>query len=269
MNTKFGLPLKEASVQTMLPIIVEPRCQLLGYFTIQETTFASGAVPDTFPLLEGNVKIKSVTLPPSVSTDGYGQKQYVAAVYTEDEAKFDPQGGYSSLVGINDTGNFAMWLNPAEARRLRENRGVLINSILVNMKTYNGASPNVPTPPDAQDGEQTWYAGLNVSINDLQCSFFDFNWLDTFKVKLVKSGVFNDLDPLSISILSNPPDGSFKSTIVTGPGQQAFGTGAIVFSTIRILRLKDVSPGDFNFAYRITNINNGEYTDVNLVLTVV
>lgn len=269
MNTQFGLPLTKASVQTLLPIICEPRCQLLGYFSIQETTFDAGDVPATFALAEGNVKIKSITLPPSVSTDGYGTNQYVAAVYTEDEAKFEPQGGYSSWIDINDTGNFAQWLNPAETRFLRYNRGVLINSILVNMKSYNEGAVPAPTPPDAQDGTQTWYANLNISISEFDCQFFDFNWIDTFKAKLTKSGMFNELDPLSISVLANPPGGGLKSTIVTGPGQQAFGTGAIIFSTIRVLKLKDITAGDYTFTYRITNVNNGKYTDVNLVLTVV
>lgn len=269
MNTQFGLPLKVASKQTMLPIITEPRGDLLGYFAIASTTFAEGNVPETFALAEGSVRITSVTPPVRVDDgSGYGVEQYVAAVYTEDEAKFEPQGGYSAWIDINDTGNFAIWFNPAQVRFLRQGRGVLINSLLVNMQSYGGGALDPVDPPDVVNGTQRWVANLSVSINELGCSFFDFNWMETFEAVLKAQQPYNNIEPLTITTIANPPGGAFKSTIVAGDGQQAFSQGAVIFSTVRIIRLQDVLPGNFDFVFRVSD-TKGNFTDVTLTLEVV
>jgi hypothetical protein len=242
---------------------------LYGYFVIAETTFAAGSVPATFALNEGAVSIQSVTPPVGVN-DGhnYGVPQYVAAVYTEDQAKLEPYGGYSAFIDINDTGNYAMWLNPSYARQLRSGRGVLINSLLVNPAAYVPPAPGSATPPNVTNGTQRWAANLTVSINQLGCSFFDFNWIQTFQAVMANTVPFNDAQPLSIEIVSNPTGGAFKSTIVGGDGQQAMSSGAVIFSTCRIIRLQDVTAGDYVFTYKVTD-TKGLSSTCTLTLTVV
>jgi hypothetical protein len=98
-------------------------------------------------------------------------------------------------------------------------------------------------------------------MNDLQvgCGFFDFNWVTLFQAK-------SQAQPLRIEIVSNPPTGEFKTTIVPYPS--VIGAGAVEFNTLRIIKLKPVDPGTFTFNYMVYD-QMGQKTPVVLTLTVV
>jgi hypothetical protein len=257
-NNKLGLPLATPSHQTILPIFCGGNGNLQGFFTIASTTFNGSET--SFTLADGAVPIQSVTLPKKVS-DGsnYGVQQYMAVVYPDDQVSKRPWVGHSAWVDTNDTGYAISYSMPSQGWYTRYNRGTLITNLRVNMAALSMTPPS-STPPSATNATQRWVASMNRLSSELECGFFDFNWVSLFKASSPS------IDPLSITIVSNPAGGVFKSTLV--PYQVVAGQGGVQFNTVRIIRLLDAAAGTYVFNYQVTD-TKGNTTPCTLTLTVV
>lgn len=257
-SNKYGLPLKAPSSQTILPIICGGNGMLRGFFTIAKTVFTGAET--TFALAEGPVAIKSVTLPDTVDDGrGYGVKQYMAAVYDDDELFARPWIGYSAWVDTNDTGYALSYSMPTQGWMTRYNRGVLITNLLVAMDEQS-LLPPADLPPVVTPGAVRWVASMDVNGSQLECGFFDFNWVDLFKVTSPGN------NPIRLDLVSNPPGGAFKSTLV--PYQAIQPTGAVEFNTVRIIKLLNAAAGTYVFNYNVVDDHNVS-TPVVLTLTLV
>lgn len=253
-DNKLGLPLSAPSTQTILPVVTD-NGNIQGFFTISETTFTGAET--TFALAEGSVAIKSVTLPEKVSDGrGYGVRQYMAAVYATPRLR--EWLGYSAFVNTNDTGYGVRHVMPTQGWFTYYNRGVLVTNLLVGMDA-TVTVPESNVPPDASNGTIRWVASMSAASSQMKCGFFDFPWVDLFKVK-------SDRTAVRIEIVSNPAGGEFKSTLVPNPTITPLG--GVEFNTVRIIRLKDVAAGAYVFTYKVVDDKN-QSTTCTLTLTVV
>ncbi len=253
-NNKLGLPLKQPSIQTIIPVVTD-NGNIMGFFTIAATTF--DGTETSFALLEGPVEITSITLPAKAS-DGsnYGVEQYMAAYY--DTPRLREWLGYSAFVSVNDTGYDTRYSMPTQGYVRRHNRGILITNLSVGMDTQvTVLEPAVP--PNVQNAAVRWVAKLSANSVTLQCGFFDFPWTTLFQAK-------SDLTPIRIEIVANPPGGKFKSTLVPNPVISPLGN--IEFNTVRIIKLGEAHAGDYVFNYMVIDDKN-QSTPCTLTLTVV
>lgn len=259
-NTQYGLPLTTSSTQTILPVVINTN-MVIGFYTIAKTTFAN-PMPATYALAEGPVSISTVTLPKGIS-DSNGPKvvpQYVASVLTTSQAYARPWLGYTSFIDPMSVGEFHRWSLPSTGAVLTQNDGALITALRVSMATV--VSPNVnPSAPNPQAGTLNWQASASVDSFNMECGFFDFNWVTLFKE--TNSGV----NPLRITTISNPTGGSLKSTVVSGSGQDYVQNGASIFDTVRIILLRPVPAGAYSFVFAVTDQYN-QTANVNFTLNI-
>jgi hypothetical protein len=284
-SNKLGLPLIEAyteddpvpvtSTQTILPVICGGRigadgeleqgmygaCKILGWLPIASTEF--DGTERTFTTSDGPIPITTVTLPYKAdqnTAETQRVRQYMAAVFPETTERDQPWLGYTNFISTNESEYAMQWFMPTMGQMYRLNLGPLIKDLTIRMDADAGAPPAPPTPPDADNGTLRWVT--SVSMNDMQqhCPTIDFNWVNLFNAQT--AGV----DPLRIEIVSNPPGGALKTTIVPYPVVAPLG--GIEFNTLRIIKLHEVAAGDYVFNYQIVDTNGG-ITPVVLTLTVV
>lgn len=259
-NNKLGQPLVAPSAQTILPIINGGNGNIVGFYPIALTTF--NGTERKFTLSQGDVPITSITLPRGIDDgSGYGVGQYMAAVFDAPLDKHDmPWLGYSEFVSINDIGYGMTWYQPVVGRGWVLQKGTLLAALSLGMD-QSPSAPDVPQPPTAVNGVLRWAGRLNLSSSEYECAFFDFNWVALFQAKTSNANL-----PKRLEVLSNPPGGEFKSTLVPYPS--ATPLGMLEFNTVRILRLKNAVAGDYVFNYRVVDHNNLSVT-CELTLTVV
>lgn len=259
-NTQYGLPLSSNSTQTILPVVINTN-KVVGFFTIAKTTFAN-PMPKTYALAEGLVPISTVTLPIGVS-DGTGYKavpQYVAALYSQVVEYAKPWLGYTSFIDPIDTGEFSRWSLPSGGTTLYKGDGSLIGALRVRMD-LNAVSPVIKPAPNPQPANLNWQASTSVDAFNMECGFFDFNWVAQF------NQANTGYNPMRITTVSNPAGGQLKSTVVSASGQSDIGAGAIMFDTVRIIMLRPVPSGNYTFVFAVTNDNN-QTVNVNLNLNI-
>lgn len=247
-NNKLGLPLAEPSVQTILPIINAGNGNIVGFYPIAQTSF--DGTERQFALSQGNVPINTVTLPPKINDGtGYGVKQYVAVIFDAPLDKHNmPWLGYSEFVDTNSTGYQLRWYQPSIGRGWLLQQGTVIGALALGMD-QSPPAPNTPVPPTAVNGTMRWAGRLDLNGSEYECAFFDFNWVELFQVKSE-----NPNYPKRLEVVSSPPGGEFKSSLVPYPALTPLGCPE--FNTIRILRLKNAVAGDYVFNYRVVDSNN-------------
>lgn len=256
-NNVLGAPLTSPSKQTILPVVCGGNGNLQGFFAIQATTFIG--TETEFTLAEGAVAIESVTLgQKSLDGSGYGVGQYMAAVYDDDQKSLEPWLGYSSFIDLRSIGYSHRYVMPTQGWRTYLTRGILVTNLLVNMAA-DESEAETETPPVVSNGAIRWAAAMSANSAQLECGFFDFNWVSLFQAK-------SDRQAIRIDIVSNPVGGELKSTIVPYPAVTP--QGAVQFNTIRIIKLDDVAPGQYVFNYVVTDDQN-QSTTCTLTLTVV
>lgn len=258
-SNKLGLPLAAPSRQSIIPVICGHDSLIQGFFPIAVHTFDG---TETTVTIDGSpVAITSVTLP-AVVDDGNGQRvrQYMAAVYPTEQKLTRPWIGYASFTPDDDAQYLgARHVMPTQGWKTTYYLGPLVTNLMVNMAD-DAFSPEVVNPPSVQNGTIRWAASMASNPTGLDCGFFDFLWTDLFKAST------QGIDPLMISIVSNPAGGYFKSTLVPNPTVSPLG--GVFFDTVRIIRLQDAPAGDYVFNYAVTDTKN-QVTNCQLTLTVV
>lgn len=256
-NNKLGLALDRPSKQTIIPVLANGNGNIEGFYTITATTFQG--TETTFALADGTIPITSVTLPKAADQGtGYRVNQYMAHVIPASELRSKPWLAHSAFVNTNDTGYGRSFSMATYGSIMRYNRGVLITNLMVSMATSETVSPD-NTPPVAQNAAIRWAASIMANSTQMQCGFFDFQWVNLFRSK-------TGTNPLRIETVTSPAGGEFKSTLVASP--VVLSTGAIMFDTVRIIRLKTPAPGLYNFVYNVIDVK-GLSTQVTLALTIV
>lgn len=256
-TVQVGLALEQASTQTILPIVQihQSTTTLHGFYPIDETTF--DGTETTYNLPEGEVSIATITLPRTVTdVEDYKVNQYMAAVYDYRGIKDREHEGYASYVNTNDTGYFSSWSMPLVKWMHRYGRGTLIGNLTVNMAADSPGpqDPNPPAPPE-ESGTIRWVSTLDINTAGNQCAFFDFNWITLFKASMGSRPVTGQtmVIPLKLDIVSNPPTGEFKASLISQQGTSS-PVGGLVFDTLRIIKLKDtVESGEYKFDFLITD----------------
>lgn len=271
-GVEFQQPIK----QTILPVaeIIQGNTRngavtsahIVGFFPIAETEFTG--LETSFSLATGPVKTLSLRLPTSVNIQRV--PEYMVAAYSNHEANQQAWRGHSSFVSNEESGYYSQWILPASSIIYRHGLGILVGSLAQRMNVSTWPSPDPVQPPTASDGAVKWAASVSLT-NDIDCSFFDFNWVDLFKAKPPAGVVPDSLTGLAIVPTSQPPGLPFKSTVLQHPLVGPNNT--MIYNTIRIVRLKQViAAGEYEFGFTIAYVdkhNRQATTDVTLTLTVV
>lgn len=260
-KTQYGLALAKPLTQTILPVVVDTG-MVVGFYTIASTTF-SNPMPSTYALAEGSVAVSTVTLPVGVTnTNGVSNAvpQYVAALVPFADSYKKSWLGFTSFIDPKDVGEFHSWSLPSMGAGLYQNNGILITALKVSLNT-NVVQPQIPAAPNPVAGTLNWQASATVNAFNVEAGFFDFNWVTLFKES--NTG-FN---PIRITTVSNPASGQLKSTVVSGSGQTFVGQGAAIFDTVRIILLRPISAGPYQFVFAVTDQYN-QSTNVNFTLNI-
>lgn len=280
-SNKLGLPLNVPSTQTILPIVcgglIDTRvdsptfgkwiqgshgvARLLGWIPIVSTVFAG--TETSFTTSDGPIPVTSLTLPllnQNVSGASERVQQYMVGIFDENQERLSPWLGYSDFIDASQSQYMMQWYMPTQGQGHRLNMGPLITDLIVRMDADAGTPPTPPLPPTVVPATLRWVCSL--AMNDLQtgCGFIDFNWVNLFMAQTT------DVDPLKIEIVSNPPTGEFKTTIVPFPVTAPLG--GVEFNTLRIIRLHEALAGDYVFNYAVVD-RRGQSTPVTLTITVV
>ena len=287
-SPQIGLGLSSPSNQTILPVMLWPSGSIMGFFAIASTTFVGSET--SFALSEGNIPIVNVTLPANPKR----VNQFMAAVYTDPayqnsamsdvngmntgagapqalvnaailglpSAEYSPWLGYHAMIDTNHTGYNYRHVMGTEAWFSIMNAGNLIGSLQTSMSQVI-TSPSPQAPPTGANAELRWVATMNVSSNNLPNSFFDFNWQVMFNASSTST------TPVTIQVVSNPSVGTLKAVLVTGStGQSYDALGNVNFTTVRIIKMGDTTPGVYVFSFTVTD-NLNQVTPVTLALTLV
>ena len=275
-NNKVGLEgvTFEPSTQTILPVVCAGvrradgsidyskggnANNFIGWLIIASTTF--DGTETSYTTVDGPVPVQPLTLPGLVTNEDLKVRvqQFMVAIFPTEDLHARPWLGYSAFVGASESQWAVQWFQPTEGRGYLFNRGPFISDLTVRMDLSGAPVPNVPVPPDATPATLRWAVALGM--NDLQvgCGFIDFNWVELFQTQAT-------YDPLRIEIVSNPPGGQFKTTVVPFPAVTP--TGSPEFNTLRIIKLKPVDAGAYVFNYKVVGVN-GLSTAVTLTLNVV
>ena len=256
---KYGLPLNTPSVQTIVPAMTKDG-KMIGFYPITQTTFTGTetslttsdtvVVPLSTVTVDANEKMRTV-------------QQYVAAVWDVGlPVKYQPWAS-ADLIDPNE-GGYSWWSLPTQGWMHHFDKGLMINAVQSNLK-IGVYSPVPSVPPSGTNASQSWSSSVLYTSLLGDCSFFDFNWMTVFNTKNN-----NGPDPLRISVLSNPAPHApatstqMKATVVGVPATNASG---VVYDTIRITKLADVTPGSYAFVFRVTDTSN-QTTDVTFTMTV-
>lgn len=275
-SNQYGLALAAPSKQTLLPVMT-PSGRVYGFFPIASTTFVG--TETTFALAAGSVSIQSVTLPPKVQTNVYGEQrvqQFMAAVFPQATAGQAPWRGYAELVSVdnpNDVGHYAWWSMPVTSWFRHFSKGIFMDAMTWSMGNYNTgvAMPSQNPPTVSTPKTLAWACTMNLQSFAEDCSFFDFRWDTLFNasVQANPTAYGNGVVPLSLSTVSNPVGGIFKASVLQGDGAQVIVPGGgVMFNTVRILRLADPTAGTYTFNFSVSD-NLGQATPAVLTLTVV
>lgn len=241
----YGKALVVPSKQTLLPVISGESAAIIGFLTIAETTYDGTETTQAFAPPNADLPITTCTVPYRGNTvDQYRVQQYMAVVLTHMEVYNKIWGGNDAFIEASDTGYLFRHYMPTIGWTSILTRGALVQSLVVGMATGAPAMPD-PSPPDPQPAAAQWQAALPQFDAALKCPFFDFLWTDLFAL------TSNQL-PLRLEVASNPPGGEFKTTLVPIPVVDV-ATGAPMFNTIRIIRLKVADPGVYEFNYNIVD----------------
>lgn len=272
---QFGLPLAQPSAQTLLPLITDSG-RIYGWFPITKTTFNGS---ETSVTLSGGVvvPVTTVTLPPTVATNqAQSQRvtQYMASYFPISQEYTRPWLSYPDSLIVrpdypNDIGYYSWWSMPVTTVIEHFNRGTFLNAMIFRLDPTVPV-PGTPTPPTVTTPSAiTWTASLDPQTFSPECAFFDFNWVDLFKVaqQANPNQYGSAVTPLAIATVSNPSGGALKATIVQQYGQDIYPGGGVVFSTVRILRLADVAPGTYTFTFNISYTQDGAATPLTVPAT--
>lgn len=276
-NNKLGLPLDAPSTQTILPVMIgnngktdsqgnlvqsEGNAIVIGWIPIASTTF--NGTETTFATSDGPIPITSVTLPllnRQGNIDGGSRvHQFMAAVFPTYPLIERPWLGFSDFISANESQYAMQWFMPTQGQGYHLNKGPLITDLTIRMNADAGTAPPVPPGPDVTPATLYWACSLTMNDLEAKCGFIDFNWVNLFEAQ----ESFNE--PMRIEVVSNPPTGEFKTTIVPYP--VVTPTGGVEFNTLRIIKLKDVAPGNYVFNYKVWD-THGQSTPVVLTLTVI
>ena len=271
-GNQLGLPFVTPAAQTIIPVILGNRNgglnadgnqaftngEILGWFAIPSQVFDGTETSVTMP--EGPLPITSVTLPALNQGEQHRVQQYMAAVYNDLDVRVKPWLGYANFIDTRETQYAMQWLMPTEVTTSRFNRGPLLTDLLVRMDADVGGGVPPVSPPVVVPATLRWVVSATAQDLAPDCGFFDFNWVELFQAQTV------GYEPLKIETVSNPSGGEFKTTVVPFP--TVLPTGSVEFNTLRIIKLKDVAPGDYLFNYAITDTHGGR-TPVVFTLTVI
>lgn len=281
---QFGLPLNQPSTQTILPIVLTTG-RVVGFFPITSTTFTGAET--TFALSQGSVPITTVTLPPKNVHNVYDEEriqQYMAASWPEGPGTLSntavtspaysdlkPWLGYSELItgdNPNGLGYYSWWSMPEVHWINHFSRGVFIDSLIYSMTESAYVPSNPSAPPVTTPQTLRWATTVNLASFQLDCSFYDFNWVTLFQTAFPPDNTQtgNGVVPLTIAVASNPPGGFFKASVVQSQGQMVLPGGGATFNTVRILRLADPTPGTYTFNFTISATEQGQVLTVPAVL---
>jgi hypothetical protein len=257
-KVQYGLPLSQQSTQTILPVIIDTN-MVVGFYTIAKTTF-SNPMPATYKLAEGNVAVSTVTLPVGVTNSNgpTSVPQYVAALVPFADSYKKPWLGFTAFMDPKDLGEFHRWALPSMGAGLYQDNGSLINALKVSLNIAV-AQPVKPNAPNPKAGSLSWQASASVNSFNMEMGFVDFNWVTLFKES--NTGA----NPLRITTISNPVGGQLKSTIVNS--QTYVGDNAVIFDTVRIILLRPVAAGAYQFVFAVTDQYN-QSTNVNFTLNI-
>lgn len=285
---QFGQPFPTGvtSKQTILPIITAAGV-VVGFFPITSTTFTG--TERTFALASGTVPITSVLLPEKNSTpllEDYRNELYMAAMWPDPATpadmtntghpvmfrNFAPWRGYPEFVDgakPKSLGYYSWWSMPATLWRHHFSKGTYLNMLTndLDFPLPTPPSTNPPTPVTPQT--LRWSCTASAESMLIDCAYFDFNWVKEFQLAYQPDPdqIGNGAIPMSISVVSNPPEGFFKASVVQGLGQTIIPGGGVVYDTIRILRLDDPTAGNYTFNFSISTSINGASVSVPAVLT--
>lgn len=248
---QYGLPLISASKQTIIPAMTTDG-RVYGFYPITSTTYSSGATSGSVTLPEGTLTLTTVTLD---SQPGRNVTQFMAAVFPIPAFNSKPWEGYASFVH-GDSGYYRWFSLPTESWFLHFGLGTLLQSLEYGLASTS-YSPPEETNPSVTDGAMTWQASINYAMLHGDYSFLDFNWMTIFEAK-------SNAIPLRIVVTSNPAGGALKASIIGVSTDTPYGQ---VFDSIRILKLSEVTPGTYDFGFKVYDID-GNSTDVTLVLTI-
>lgn len=271
-GNQLNLPLTQPSTQTIIPVIVGNRNgpkdvdgnpemtngEIVGWFSIARTVF--DGTEREFEMSEGALPITTVTLPNLVAgTDQQRVQQFMAAVFNDLDQKVKPWLGFAGFIDTRESQYALQWFMPVMGQGYRFNRGPMIQNLTFGMDSNAGGGVPVTPPPTATAGRLNWAVAVTMADMSHDCGFFDFNWVELFKSQTV------GYEPLKIEIVSNPSSGEFKTTIVPFP--TVLPQGSVEFNTLRIIKLRPVEVGEYEFQYSVKDTKGGS-TPVTFTLNV-
>jgi hypothetical protein len=259
---KYGLPLKTPIIQTILPAMNDHGI-MYGWYPISATTFTGAETTFTLPD-SGNGGAGTVVPLKSVTTDsGNGVPQYMGAVWPTGLA-FNYMPWASSLLQPADEGEYRYYNMPAETWVLNFGHGPLLTGLSGKMNITVGVSTTPGAPTVTTPEALSWQASLAYQTLLGDCEFFDFNWVTLFQAS---SGT---AQALRIVVTSNPAPispATVPPLVASVIGIPILTQNGVLYDSIRIMKLMDVSPGSYQFTFNIYDIL-GQVTVVTLNLTI-
>ena len=270
MSNKYGLPLAASSKQTILPVMhIDGR--VIGFYPIAETTFTGTeteyttsdgvTVPLKTVTVDNNVYLRAVVqYMAAVFEPEYSIKQVPASTYVVQRSA-EPWASVDLVTG--DPTAYRWYSMATQSWLLHFGQGTYISALASNLDTSVPA-PVPPVPPAGENATMEWRASIDYASLLGECSFFDFNWMTTFKTKSAD-------EPLRIVVIENPPPdvGMTKPPLVAKVIGIPVATGnGVIYDTVRILKLVDsIEKQDYVFKFQIVDTKDLR-TDVTFTLTV-
>lgn len=274
----FGEPFAAPVEHTVLPVGIrfQDSVRLMGYipitktaFTGTETTFALGGTNGSVPVV--SIQKPQVYTDPSNSTSLDESLDYMAVLYDRSAEYNPPWVGISTFIPGFKSGYYTRYANTSTQHEQLTGLGDLVGSLRNGMDTTVTPAPTPPAPPAGEDATIRWNAALDLAMLPPGSETFDFQWVSLFKSSIPAGEFPGEAIPLSIEVISQPPQREFVATVV-----QSFvsyvGAGLPMNHAIRIVKMKNTVPaGDFTFGFRIKiNVDGRTATkDVTLTLQVV
>jgi hypothetical protein len=267
---RYDKPLITPSKQSIIPAMhVDGR--VIGFYPVASTTFTG--TETTYTTSDGvEVPLKVVTVDTNVHLRTV--LQYVAAVFEPQYAIQNvpthtyvvqrPEEPWASAdLIIGDPTRQSWYSLPAQTWFHRFNAGTYIYATMHNLD-IDIDPPTPPTPPDGEDATMEWRASIDYAALFGDCSFFDFNWMTTFKTK-------STTEPLRIVVKENPaptaPE-TISPLVAKVIGIPTATTNGVIYDTIRILKLADsLEKKDYVFKFEIVDTKDLK-TEVTFTLTV-
>jgi len=270
LGQEFASPV----TQTILPVAeiitgstrngnVASAC-IVGFYPLSPTEFTG--LETSVALASGQVATTSVRLP---AANGV-QPEYLVARFSNHEANQEAWRGHPSFVPADAAGYYSDWIMPASLITYRHGLGVLVGALVNGLDVYTWSTPSAAVPPQADNGALQWAASVSLT-DDLDCAFFDFNWVDLFQAKPPAGVTIEGLTGLAIVPTTQPAGLPFKSSVLQHP--MIGPNNTTIYNTVRIIRLaQTIAPDDYAFGFTIAYTDaHGRVasTAVTLTLTVV